>query len=674
MRQGRLAGRYPAVAAMVVFSLVPYLVLSAAFQPLQPIIAGDLGMSAQALSLAGGIANAAYALGTIVSVQLALLLPQRRLLLVYGMLLVIGSVLAAAATAPPVFVTGHVLQGLCTSMLLIAAVPPLVIGYPESRLRPTTLILNLGIFGAVALGPFIGGLQADAGNWRPLFWIIAGIAILAVVLSVLTFEDAPPAAAESPDAPGAGDAAGPPKDPLALGLAAAGCLLAFYGASELLTHEFVGARTLLPLTVGAGLIAVLVVYQFNAERPLLAVRGVLRSTFPVAGVVAAICAAAGSVGATGLTAATLLDRHTPLHVGLLYLPEFAGAVIAALTFARVFHTRYIHWMALSGLFLLAAGTAVMIAEVPPSPAATLVGSGLIGTGIGASVVPALFIAGLSLRNAGLQRVFAIVELFRGVAAFMIAPILVHVAVTVAGGGAAGTRVALWICFGLAAAGAITAVGLYALGGLWPPAPNMDRWFAGRAGAWDSPPLFARLRGSPRALLQPRAMLRHARTGAIARLEGKGATTGNGQGPIVFAYDGSKLAEAAIQDAGRQLRNGREALVLTVWRPAALDFVPYPDAPPNPFDVAEVEEAAQRVASHGVSIAEAAGFRAHPVTVQAAPSWKGIVDLADEHDASAIVLGSHGRSGLTGALLGSVAEAVAAHSKRTVVITHGEPTA
>jgi MFS family permease len=243
MRQGRLAGRYPAVAAMVVFSLVPYLVLSAAFQPLQPIIAGDLGMSAQALSLAGGIANAAYALGTIVSVQLALLLPQRRLLLVYGMLLVIGSVLAAAATAPPVFVTGHVLQGLCTSMLLIAAVPPLVIGYPESRLRPTTLILNLGIFGAVALGPFIGGLQADAGNWRPLFWIIAGIAILAVVLSVLTFEDAPPAAAESPDAPGAGDAAGPPKDPLALGLAAAGCLLAFYGASELLTHEFVGART-----------------------------------------------------------------------------------------------------------------------------------------------------------------------------------------------------------------------------------------------------------------------------------------------------------------------------------------------------------------------------------------------------------------------------------------------
>jgi nucleotide-binding universal stress UspA family protein/MFS family permease len=673
MRQGRLAGRYAAVAAMVVFSLVPYLVLSAAIQPLQPIIARDLGMSAQELSLASGIANAGYALGTVVSVQLALLLPQRRLLLVYGTLLVIGSVLAAAATAPAVFVTGHVLQGLCTSMLLIAAVPPLVIGYPESRLRPTTLILNLGVFGAVALGPFIGGLQADAGNWRPLFWIIAAVAILAVVLSVLTFEDAPPAAVESPDEPGVGDS-GPPKDPLAVGLAAAGCLLAFYGASELLTHEFVGAQTLLPLTVGASLIVILVVYQFNAKRPLLAVRGVLRTTFPVAGVVAAICAAAGSVGATGLTAAVLADRYSPLHVGLLYLPEFAGAVIAAFTFARVFQTRYIHWLVLCGLVLLAAGTAALIVRVPPSPAATLVGSGLVGVGLGASVVPALFIAGLSLRNAGLQRVFGIVELFRAVAAFMIAPILVHISITVAGGGAAGTRTALWICLGLAVAGALTGVGLYALGGLRPPAPDMDRWFGGVAGAWDSPPLFARLRGAPRARLQPRVILRHARNEAIARLEGRGAATGNGLGPVVFAYDGSQLADDAIEDAGRQLRNGREALVLTVWRLVSLEFVPDSDASPNPFDVGEVQEAAERVAAQGASIAETAGFNAHPVTLQATPSWKAIVDFADEHDASAIVLGSHGRRGLTGALLGSVAEAVAAHSKRTVVIAHGQPTA
>jgi nucleotide-binding universal stress UspA family protein len=47
--------------------------------------------------------------------------------------------------------------------------------------------------------------------------------------------------------------------------------------------------------------------------------------------------------------------------------------------------------------------------------------------------------------------------------------------------------------------------------------------------------------------------------------------------------------------------------------------------------------------------------------------------ADQHDASLIVLGSHGRSGLAGAVLGSVASAVAAHSRRSVLIVHAHLT-
>ena len=44
-------------------------------------------------------------------------------------------------------------------------------------------------------------------------------------------------------------------------------------------------------------------------------------------------------------------------------------------------------------------------------------------------------------------------------------------------------------------------------------------------------------------------------------------------------------------------------------------------------------------------------------------------MADKHNASLIVLGSHGRSGLTGLVVGSVAAAVAAHSRRSVLIVH-----
>src|SRR6202046_4607204 len=135
MRQGPLAGRYPAAAAMVIFALVPYLGLSAALQPLAPIIGGQLHMSAQTMSLGLGLANDGYAVGTVLAVQFAQLFPQRRVRVLYAALLVLGSVLTAAAQNPVMFITGHVLQGLCTSLLLIAAVPPLAIGFGLARIR-----------------------------------------------------------------------------------------------------------------------------------------------------------------------------------------------------------------------------------------------------------------------------------------------------------------------------------------------------------------------------------------------------------------------------------------------------------------------------------------------------------------------------------------------------------
>jgi nucleotide-binding universal stress UspA family protein len=141
------------------------------------------------------------------------------------------------------------------------------------------------------------------------------------------------------------------------------------------------------------------------------------------------------------------------------------------------------------------------------------------------------------------------------------------------------------------------------------------------------------------------------------------------GPVLFAYDGSELASIAIEEAGRQLEPGREALVLTVWRPFAVGFIPPPDIT---FDAAasdEVGRAAEETAAQGASMAQAAGFRAQSIAVKEAPTWKGIAHAADDRDASLIVLGSHGKSGFTGVFLGSVASAVAAHSGRTVLIVH-----
>jgi nucleotide-binding universal stress UspA family protein len=141
------------------------------------------------------------------------------------------------------------------------------------------------------------------------------------------------------------------------------------------------------------------------------------------------------------------------------------------------------------------------------------------------------------------------------------------------------------------------------------------------------------------------------------------------GPVLFAYDGSDLARLAIEEAGRQLEPGRNAVVLTVWRPFAVGFVPPPGVE---FDAAaseEVRKAAEETAADGASMAQAAGFRPESLAVKEAPTWKGIARAADDRDASLIVLGSHGKSGVAGVFLGSVAGDVAAHSGRTVLIVH-----
>jgi nucleotide-binding universal stress UspA family protein len=141
------------------------------------------------------------------------------------------------------------------------------------------------------------------------------------------------------------------------------------------------------------------------------------------------------------------------------------------------------------------------------------------------------------------------------------------------------------------------------------------------------------------------------------------------GPVLFAYDGSDLAKLAIDEAGRQLAPGRDAIALTVWQPFNIGFVPSTGIDFDAAQVLEVKRAAERTAQEGASLAKAAGFHARALAVEAAPSWKRIVTCADEHEASLIVLGSHGHSGLSDVLVGSVAAAVASHSRRSVLIVH-----
>jgi nucleotide-binding universal stress UspA family protein len=142
-----------------------------------------------------------------------------------------------------------------------------------------------------------------------------------------------------------------------------------------------------------------------------------------------------------------------------------------------------------------------------------------------------------------------------------------------------------------------------------------------------------------------------------------------EAPILFAFDGSEHARIAIQHAARELRPGRHAVVLTVWQSWGAAMVGGA-ALSLPEDLAVyVEDETSKVAAEGARLARQVGFKATPVANRGDPVWQRIVDVADEVSASVIVLGSHGRTGISHVLLGSVAEAAARHTDRNVLIVH-----
>ena len=122
-RRGPLLDSYPAAVALVVCALVPFLLLTVAVLPLAPLISESLHLSTAALDITIGLSDAGYAVGTVLAVQFAVHLPARRMLLGYVTAFLAAAVLAAWAPDGAVSIGAFIAEGLCTSLMLIVAVP-----------------------------------------------------------------------------------------------------------------------------------------------------------------------------------------------------------------------------------------------------------------------------------------------------------------------------------------------------------------------------------------------------------------------------------------------------------------------------------------------------------------------------------------------------------------------
>jgi nucleotide-binding universal stress UspA family protein len=144
------------------------------------------------------------------------------------------------------------------------------------------------------------------------------------------------------------------------------------------------------------------------------------------------------------------------------------------------------------------------------------------------------------------------------------------------------------------------------------------------------------------------------------------------GPILLCFDGSDGAGSAIETAAA-LFAGREAVSATFWQPFAKDGgrfgINILELVQNAGDMNGREAAlAQKTAEEGAAIATRAGLSCTASAVEVErPIDEAIIAHADEVDASVIVLGARGRSGVSSMLLGDVSHDVVQRSTRTVLV-------
>jgi nucleotide-binding universal stress UspA family protein len=149
-------------------------------------------------------------------------------------------------------------------------------------------------------------------------------------------------------------------------------------------------------------------------------------------------------------------------------------------------------------------------------------------------------------------------------------------------------------------------------------------------------------------------------------------------PAVVAYDGSAEAQAAVREAAVLLGH-RPLVVVTVWEAglAAMNVTPAAGEMgmgnlPDPQEVAAVDRAvsdhASAVAEAGARLARELGATVEALSVpESVDVAETLAEIAEEREASAIVVGSRGLGAFKARVLGSTSRKLLHHTRLPVLV-------
>ncbi|MFI5715496.1 DHA2 family efflux MFS transporter permease subunit [Nocardia sp. NPDC051750] len=409
-----------------------------------------------ALAVAGVVPVAAWAMGRFGA---------KRLYLAAVTIFSIGSLLAGAAWNIESLIAFRVLQGFGGGLLMPVGMTVLLRAASPERLGRAMSTMGLAILVGPLAGPVLGGYLIDEMSWRWMFFVNVPVAVVVLLLAVRVF----PA-----------DESQPRRriDTVGLALMSPGLALLIYGVTAAGEHGGLPfGQVVLPLLLGAVLVAVFVHRGFTVPQPLLDLRILRRREVGAASALLGLFAAgyfgamllqplyfqvvrgesalvAGALGipfalASGITmqvAGRLIDRFPPGR----YLPvSITVGIVGFLLFRAQLDTDASYWGLCAAMLLMGAGgggtmmpaiTTATRALTPEQQAGGSTTVNLISTtamAVGTAVV-AVVLSVLLPISGGLQALHglgpaehaalapALAEAFRD--AYLIAPILMALAV------------------------------------------------------------------------------------------------------------------------------------------------------------------------------------------------------------------------------------------------------
>ncbi|MGW2823628.1 MFS transporter [Streptomyces sp. NPDC001443] len=293
---------------------------------------------------------------------------RRRLVVAGTALVAVGSVVAALAPAVQVLWIGAALNGLGAGAMFPGSLTAITALTRGMRQRAHAVAVWSGFLSAgAAVSPLVGGMFAKVGSWRGSFWVLVGLALVSMVLTLLLATESTAPEGRRFDVPG--------QITFAVGL-----VLVLYGAVEGPESGWSTLPVLLSLALGAVFLAAFVVVELGAESPILDLKLFLNRPFAVSSVVAVIgmLAFLGACFATSMWMGPV-QHQDPMRVGVLFLLLQGPAFVLIPVVSRLLHRVAASWLLTSGFVLLAAGCLLFTRLDVTDP------------GLGAFVAPSLLI-------------------------------------------------------------------------------------------------------------------------------------------------------------------------------------------------------------------------------------------------------------------------------------------